>query len=240
MCEKSGGKFMKIKNIITILTFSAVVFTGCYDDSKNATVRINLGNIPIAKQVDKKSLIDKIFSVFVKDAYAQTVYDSLFIQVVHIGVYSDGELITTESINGNDVAIDGSNNSYVELNVPAGNNRTILVVGAFDSDGTLFARYFGSNTLDLTAGTTTDVSINMDTTIGVNYDSKSGNLIWDYHGGKVKYLVRFNNEEEIYNGYRNWVSIDYQQCNSYSINIAFEDFGLSAEDLTYYYTVCAK
>jgi hypothetical protein len=232
---------MKKLHVIIIMLVSAVFIIGCYDDNKNAKVRINLGNIPIAKQIDKRSFLDRIFSVFVKDSYAQTVGD-FSIQVVHFGIYAEGELIARESINGNDIAIEGGT-SYVELSVPAGNSRTILVLGEFDSDGTLFAGYFGSNTLDLPAGSTKTVSIIMRTEVGYYYNSKSGNLTWDYLGGNVRYAVQLDGEESIYNGYKNYIPIDYSECHGYTINIVFEDFGLDAENSTYIWgpgSDCAK
>ncbi len=222
---------MRNLKVIAILFFSSALITGCYDDSKNATVRINLGNIPIAKNIEKKSFIDKVFSVFVKDAYAQTVSDSPYsVETLHLAVYSEGKLFTTESFNGSEIAVDGSYNSYVKFDAPAGVNRTILVVGEFNDDGTMKANYFGSNTVDLAVGTTNDVRIIMNTEIGFKYDHIKKVLSWDYQGGKVKYIVKESNEQIIYSGYNN--SIPAQDCTYYNIYITFEDFGIDSNSNT--------
>lgn len=116
---------MKKVSVMTILVFSAVIFTGCYDDSKNATVRINLGNMPVAKNVEKKSFIDKVFSVFVKDAYAQNLTDINIIKI-HLAAYKGNNLIAHQSFETTGMSI---TNNVVEFSVPAGDDLNIVVLG---------------------------------------------------------------------------------------------------------------
>ncbi len=59
------------KIIISLSAITALLFTGCFVDSDTATVRINLGNLPVAK-VEKKSLIDRFLMIFSREAVAQS------------------------------------------------------------------------------------------------------------------------------------------------------------------------
>jgi len=233
---------MKKINLISILAFSVILFIGCYDDSKNAKVRINLGNIPVAKQIEKKSLIDKVFSIFVKDAYAQTAPSNYNVYVLHLAVYSGDILVAKESIDATDIAVDGSYNSYVEVSAPSGNNMTILVVGEYNLEST-YANYYGYNSADLVAGKSTDVTIQM---INARWDGSVGvdgvtreivstpicgpapfTISWTSAGIKARYIIiDYSGESPVikYSGYETQY-IDSSN-SSIELYVEFEDFNL--------------
>lgn len=154
------------KIIIAISMAVSLLYTGCYDPD-TATVRINLGNMPIAKH-EPVSFIDRVLGLFAKDAYAQTVYDFNGVTKVHIGAYSGNSIVSSVSIDAADVDtyLCGAEStcSSIEVNVPAGENITILVVGEYpDPDsGDIIAEHFGvSEPVTLKPGETTNVAINV-------------------------------------------------------------------------------
>ena len=223
---------MKIK-LVAILTFATLLFTGCYDDSNKATVRINLGNMPIAKQVEKKSIIDKVFSIFVKDAYAQIPAGVI---KVHLAAYRGDSLIAKESINAG-----GITSNVVEFIVPSGDNITILVVGESsyegqDSKPVYYAEYYGYNSADLKAGSTSIISVQMyqaSWTFSGNYNNMElrldcGNIItWSPAGVKVKYYIRdLDLGTLIYEGYEVKPIQGYGQSVLFNFTVEFEDFNL--------------
>jgi hypothetical protein len=230
---------MKIK-LMAILTFATLLFTGCYDDSNKATVRINLGNVPIAKQVEKKSIIDKVLSIFVKDAYAQVPAGVI---KVHLAAYRGDSLIAKESINAG-----GITSNVVEFIVPAGDNITILVVGESsyegqDSKPVYYAEYYGYNSADLKAGSTTEISITMtiarwNGTIDVNGVPRElfvnpvcgpppFTISWTSAGIKVKYIVvDYSGSLPVikYSGYDTGYS--GESTETVELYVEFEDFNL--------------
>lgn len=225
---------MKIKNGISILTFTAVLLTGCYDDSKNATVRINLGNIPVAKSVEKKSFIDKIFSVFVKDAYAQTLPQDVAVITIHLAAYKGDEIIAKESIDTTSMT-----SNVVEFTVPAGADITILIVGesVYVANGNHYAKYFGNSNVTLSYGETKDVSIDMQSTKFVFgdtilYDCNNSQIpmTWTEVGGKVKFYLEIwggNSFFPEFSSYENEFS--NIQAQDYQFYMRFETFNLLSE-----------
>jgi len=169
------------------------------------------------------------------------------VDILHIGIYSGKNLVYKESINGNEITVDGSN-SYVEIEVPAGAGRTILVVGEYNSDGR-YANYYGYNSVDLEAGENADVSIPMSyatwdgTVPGREFISNPSCgsppyvMTWTSAGVKVRYLIIDNSGASpiiIYSGYETEY-ID-NVSNSYEFYVEFEDFDLRTN--TYYINNC--
>ena len=146
------------KIIISLAAASALLFTGCFIDSDTAIVRINLGNLPVAK-VEKKSLIDRFLMIFAKEAVAQVPADvtSINIRVTGPGINTIEKNYPMES-------------SVIEMNVPAGNNIRIEIRAFQESVGggdynNVYTYGFGITT-DLAAGETKNISAYM---IGIPY-----------------------------------------------------------------------
>ncbi|OQA97208.1 MAG: hypothetical protein BWY23_01662 [Spirochaetes bacterium ADurb.Bin218] len=59
-------KSIKIMPLIIV----ALLLYGCYEEKDRAIVHINLSGMPIAREMPKRSFIDKIFMLFTKEAYA--------------------------------------------------------------------------------------------------------------------------------------------------------------------------
>jgi len=196
---------MRIK-LITILTFVVLLFPSCYNDSKNATVRINLGNMPIAKQVEKKSLIDKVFFFFLKDAFAQVPFGVIR---VHLAAYKGDSLIAKESIDAGEIT-----SNVVEFSVPIGENITIVVLGErYEGSEPVFndIMYYGKtiNPINLNSGDLNNVSISMSLitdilSITVTTMNEMDHLItWNKVIGASRYSLEFEPQldpyGEIYN-----------------------------------------
>ncbi len=144
-----------IISLITTSIFASIfLFTGCFTDSDTATVKINLGNIPISKtaKVKKKSLIDRFLMFFAKEAVAQPID----VMVVHLGAFdANNRLLAKKSItamrDGEPVPV-----NTVEFDVPARSGVRIVVLGEPDyEDGDIY--YGCSEPLNLTAGATEEV-----------------------------------------------------------------------------------
>lgn len=197
------------KIIISLAAASVLLFTGCFIDSDTATVRINLGNIPVAK-VEKKSFIDRFLMIFAKEAVAQShPYDETVV-AVHIGAFdANNQLLAKKSINTHQVTI----GEYVEFDVPARNGVTIVVLGEVEvfgpADSEYLISYYGnSSQLNLTAGTTETVFVEMvDLTswnegynqlLGILLDEPNNRIVWNKIIGASRYDVyRYVGEEPI-------------------------------------------
>jgi len=240
---------MRIK-LITILTFVVLLFTSCYNDSKNATVRINLGNMPIAKQVEKKSLIDKVFSVFVKDAFAVDLNNDMGVIKLHLAAYNGDILLSQESLDTTGMDTD---NNVVDFTVSAKDNVTILVVGEYDNgDGGIYARYYGYNpeSINLKAGETKQINITMnyipqwnitDSTKIISFDCSEGICRWDSADIKVKYVLDYSSDGgstyiNVYSGDKTEFSIQ-DITGFYRFRIEFEPFKLKNYEFIYNYTM---
>lgn len=198
------------KLLLTIITLSIIALNGCYDPD-TATVRINLGNIPIAHH-EPKSFIDRLLGIFVKDAYAVPLSSVRQVDKVHIAAISNDTIIASASIDADDIdAIDMGNSyaSQVELNVPAGENLDIIVIGEYTppTDGSRYLSHFGhnTNTVNLKPGETTSVPITMSTTyfssFGFDVDQSAlpYSITWQKIPGAV-IVITGELEGEIYRG----------------------------------------
>lgn len=175
-----------------------ILLTGCYDGSNAAKVRINLGNLPIAHNVQQNSIIDKFLTLFLKPAYAQSAPGD--VAAVHIGAFDiNNQLLASESININQFPA----NNTIEFEVPAGNDRTIVVLGEIATEGAYgtvyYIRYYGkadtdinNNNLDLKPGSDVTVSVSMGELYSAlnprPYDILS-RMEWDKITGADKYNI---------------------------------------------------
>lgn len=148
------------RTMISLIIASIVIMPGCYDPGKNATVKINLGNIPVAKHVEKKTFLDKVFSLFVKDAYASYASTDMGISFIHIAALSGDTVIASVSIDATspDIVTNGGTD-IIELEVPAGSDRRIVVLG---ESGNLITWYgVTDRAYEFAAGDEVDVPVIM-------------------------------------------------------------------------------
>lgn len=153
------------KIIISLIAASIFIFTGCFADSDTATVRINLGNLPVAKtaKVEKKSLIDRFLMFFAKEAVAQPSD----VSVIHLGAFdANNQLLAKKNVTamlyGEPVPV-----NTVEFDVPARSGVRIVVLGEQETIGgpapTDIATWYGcSKPRNLTAGATEEVEVKME------------------------------------------------------------------------------
>lgn len=224
---------------LIILSLTIISLTGCYD-ANSAKVRINLGNMPLAHNT-QKSFIDRVLGLFEKNAYAVPAG----VYKVHIAAYSDNSAIATASVAAGDVKYQSTaagGYDYVEIEVPAGKNITILVIGetAGVTNPSSLAEYFGVNTVNLAAGETAEVTVtasiisSISSIIQFDTDTKNNNplkLHWNSIGVKTRFKVYNYNGELVYEGYDTSFTLpDKMYCGeSFNLEFEFEDFGLKTE-----------
>ncbi|HPS57883.1 MAG TPA: hypothetical protein PK514_07230 [Spirochaetota bacterium] len=241
------------KLLLTIITLSIITFTGCYDPD-TATVRINLGNMPIAKH-EPKSLIDRVLGLFEKEAQAQYTAE-MYVHKIHLAAFSGNGLSTSMTIDASDVAVTYvmvSDQSTVELTVPAGDNITIAVIGE-DINGAI-THYGQNNTpINIKAGSVETVNIQVltfDSLIASNYfnfhyEGEAVNynaiLAWNRIYGATDYSIEYNtfqieeNYLPIYSGSDNsCLNTYYDSANSnqYRIRIKFGFTGSESNQISF-------
>jgi len=188
------GIIMKKIALLIILLFSITIMPGCYDgDDDMAKVRINLGNIPVARHQIKNTILDKIFSIFVKNAYAQTLPADMGVTTIHLAAIKDNSITSVKSL---DTANMLTNSNTVEFSVPAGSGITIVVLGEHDYmpvANQQLIEYYGKteNPIVLAANTVTEVSISMESFDGtyVNIDDSGVPVTWNKITGATSYTV---------------------------------------------------
>jgi len=203
-----------MKKIILIL---AIVFLSglqsCYDASQNATVRINLGNMPLAQNA-RGPLLDRIMGIFARDALAGNA--SEYVNAVHVAAFSGVSVLASTSISADDVQ-DNQTGSYVEFSFPAWEEITILVLGegegwTHNEEFIPMATYYGTITQSFAAGETTSVSITMNllddnflsNTLDPNFNCGGPYtymITWNPAGFPVKYVFEDDSDNIIYNSY---------------------------------------
>lgn len=220
------------KFLIYIISILLLIFSSCYDDSKNATLRINLGNFQAFHAAAEKPVIDRILMLFSKEAYAQSAPGDLL--RIHIGIYNGRILVEKRSLSLSDIPV----SQIIELEVPAGDNRTILILGENNLNQ---AGYYGYNTVNLTAGETADVTIDIDAAYWeplynpdplyprsfVLDDSLTPiRFFWTGSGVRTKYyVVEEFTGTPVYSGYG--LETEYTGSEySFNFYVEFEDFGL--------------
>lgn len=204
---------MKKLNVLLILLFSAVLITGCYDDNKNATVRINLGNMPVAKNIQKRSFIDRVFSVFVKDAYAQT--SPLDLIKLHVAAVKDGKVLSSIDFTKDEIDSEGS---IVELPVPEGVNIAIIAVGEISGG---YDVYYDGLYTNLVAGEEKTISLTMgylESRLAFIRAADDTNASWTGIPGVIEYVL-YRDGIEVYRGKN---SIWYGDPNTgFDLNVSF-------------------
>ncbi|MFA5518766.1 MAG: hypothetical protein WDA74_05860, partial [Spirochaetota bacterium] len=156
------------KIIISIATISVFLFTSCFTDTDTATVKINLGNLPVAKtaKVEKKSIIDRFVALFLKEAVAQPVVPyNIYVTTIHLGAFdANNQLLIDKKIEVAQEEEEGDIiNTVVEFDVPAGVRRKIVVLGTYYIEGEdNDLNYYGvSDEITLIAGENREVPIEM-------------------------------------------------------------------------------
>lgn len=226
------------KLILTIITLSIITYTGCYDPD-TATVRINLGNMPIAKH-ETKSLIDRVLGLFVKEAWADPLENVVSgIVKVHVAALSGQSVLATASLDASEIeaynieVVSDVWVSYLDLEVPAGNNITILVVAeSYNANNdTYYASYYGYNMVDLKPGETTSAQISMeDISDYISFNRSLSQvppyyLYWDKLPGATV-IISGSTSGEIYRDKGTRVNVEAFE-DVYTANVIFEFIGLS-------------
>ena len=206
-----------VKNMKKLILILAMVFLSgvqsCYDASQNATVRINLGNLPLA-QTARRPLLDSIMRIFVRDALASNA--SEYVNAVHVAAFSGVSVLATTSISADDVQ-DNQTGSYVVLSFPAGEEITILVLGegegwTHNEELIPMATYYGTITQSFTAGETASVTVSMNLldynflsyTLDPNFNCGGPyiyKITWNAAGFHVNYVFEDDSGNIIYSSY---------------------------------------
>ncbi|HOQ13385.1 MAG TPA: hypothetical protein PK104_13625 [Spirochaetota bacterium] len=117
-------KSIKIMPLIIV----ALLLYGCYEEKDRAIVHINLSGMPIAREMPKRSFIDKIFMLFTKEAYA---YHPNQVKKLHLVAWKNDSLIALRSLDISEVVVKDPEKPYIEtteFEVPEGENIIILVL----------------------------------------------------------------------------------------------------------------
>jgi len=237
------------KLILTIITLTIVASAGCYDPD-TATVRINLGNMPLNKSEQNITFIDRVLGLFSRDANATNAED-YYIDVVHIAAYSGNSAIATASIEAEDVKDYGETGSYVELKVPAGEDIAILVIGEsyFYENNIKFRNvdYFGASESEtFKSGETSTVSVNAIETPSwhneygyyeINFNSETRVASWNEPETKIPakfkliYTHYGNSATSTYETFENHVTINESMASceeALELILVFKNFELEA------------
>lgn len=198
------------KIIVSLTAIIALVFTGCFIDSDTATVRINLGNLPVAK-VEKKSFVDRLLMIFSKEAVAMDDNPpETGLTKVHFGAFdSNNQLLAKKTILLSDYLVIYNNDNLVEFLVPARSGVTIVVLGEGDNDNLNKIKYYGkSMQLNLTAGATYSEQINMYELNEAYLEFQEGEgdyLGWKNISGASSYIIyNWEQTEPYWQGTKNY------------------------------------
>lgn len=189
-----------MKKILWIILAFSIILAGCYDDDGTATVRINLGNMPVAQHMQKKSLIDKVLCLFSKEAYAW--HPSGIIKIHLIALQGDNK-IAIKSIGIDEVTENTQNPNHetVDFEVPAGDNITIVILGERYETMTALINdifYYGKteSPVSLAAGKVTEVLVPMTnisgaTTLSITPAGNDERITWSPVPGASKYILEY-------------------------------------------------
>jgi hypothetical protein len=208
---------------VLIITMAFLICAGCYKED-TATVRINLGNIPVAQNIQQKSVLDRIRSFFVKDAYAAGY-------PIYIAAVKGNKPLEVVITNTGEI-----NNHTVEMEVPAGDGITIVVLYHWMSTGNIF--YYGNATVNLEAGKEKDITIdNMIDLNGINglnfiYNSNLHNCSWNAIPGATKFILEGQSESTsqwdfvFYEGLETTKNLPDSGYNYLGIKVCFDYFNI--------------
>lgn len=177
------------RTMISLIIASIVVMPGCYDPGKNATVRINLGNIPESAFEPKKHFIDRVLELFSSEAYAQTTPNSQGIVMLYLAALNGDTVMAQRPISINE--IDGDSiTQTVEFEVPAASGIDIVVIAENGSD---IITWYGktSEPVDLAVGDEISVEVSMQaltyTLLNVHRNPALSRAEWDKLTGASEY-----------------------------------------------------
>jgi hypothetical protein len=209
------------KIIISILTITFLIALGCYKDDGTAKVRISLGNMPVAKNVQPRTFLDKVRSFFVRDAYAAD-------PDIFIAAEKDNEILTTVSVNTAEIT-----DSTVEMEVPAGDEITILVVNA--SAG--IVQNYGTQKVNLEAGKTEDITIGLIPPAWSIDTGTCSNTIasWPKSDFITKYYIKDIDGFLLYEGYNNQIEVNF---GSYYLYVEFIPFNVETTGFSFDVSGC--
>jgi YVTN family beta-propeller protein len=149
------------KILLPVFSVLLIIFISCSDESGKSTVRINLINTSSARLNENRSILEKIFSFIIYDAYAQVPPS-----VASIAVRVAGPGMTPIKKTYS------SYTSTIILEVPSGPNRIFIIEGRNSSNEIL---YIGtSDPVDLSPGEDENLSITMSSRYGKIYVANSG------------------------------------------------------------------
>jgi hypothetical protein len=183
------------------LIIVALLLYGCYEEKDRAIVHINLSGMPIAREMPKRSFIDKIFMLFTKEAYA---YHPNQVKKLHLVAWKNDSLIALRSLDISEVVVKDPEKPYIEtteFEVPEGENIIILVLAEAiyqvqTGETVDEILYYGkAEPLTLVAGKEASVNIDaisMDSIVstGIITVTETGSGVsWTKLPGATKYLI---------------------------------------------------
>lgn len=192
-------KSIKIMPLIIV----ALLLYGCYEEKDRAIVHINLSGMPIAREMPKRSFIDKIFMLFTKEAYA---YHPDEVKKLHLVAWKNDSLIALRSLDISEVVVKDPEKPYIEtteFEVPEGENIIILVLAEAiyqvqTGETVDEILYYGkSGAISLTASQETSVNISMSNITGaIEITSMQDAYSWTKLPGATGYIV-YNESDEV-------------------------------------------
>ena len=192
-------KSIKIMPLIIV----ALLLYGCYEEKDRAIVHINLSGMPIAREMPKRSFIDKIFMLFTKEAYA---YHPDEVKKLHLDAWKNDSLIALRSLDISEVVVKDPEKPYIEtteFEVPEGENIIILVLAEAiyqvqTGETVDEILYYGkSGAISLTASQETSVNISMSNITGaIEITSMQDAYSWTKLPGATGYIV-YNESDEV-------------------------------------------
>jgi hypothetical protein len=167
-----------------LLTVTLFLFSCSSNNMVTVQLNLGLGNA----NAQNSSLIEKLFNLFTKRAYAAPPTD---VTSIHIAVFEG-----STNVNNLLATYTAAPADVVEIEVPAGINRIFLIVGAANGGNMDIARYAGESAqYDLVPNSNANVSINVQTinipsnTVTYQDLGNSGIERWGSVIGADKYLI---------------------------------------------------
>ena len=215
---------------ISPLLITLLLLAGCFDQSDSAHVVIQLSNLPVAKTASQVPLFDRLLRFFTRDAYAQTPPPT--VSAIHLAAIEDDQVLVKKSVLIAEMDTSGT----VEMLVPSGKDRTILVVARNES---YFVEYYGYVTTDLDPGAEVNISITMGSSIWgdgapktISTPSFDPHIVaWESAGLRVKYYLRDMAGGLIYEGYG--LQVEVGDIWGFYFQVEFEQFGLRTPEFSY-------
>ena len=215
-------KSIKIMPLIIV----ALLLYGCYEEKDRAIVHINLSGMPIAREMPKRSFIDKIFMLFTKEAYADHPNE---VKKLHLVAWKNDSLIALRSLDISEVVVKDPEKPYIEtteFEVPEGENIIILVLAeAIYQDPTGVSTetvdeilYYGkSEAISLTADQEVNVTILMSDMSGeIQITPTQDGFTWTKLPGATGYIV-YDESDNVFNVLQDSQSTSYIGSDLYNL-----------------------